>query len=90
MHDQRRLSASQEIPAAPLSLDFAFRVGSAPKDDDEALRIFEELTDAQDAQGDLLYLSLVSSRPPADYDFIVAAAKARGLVCFDPQSDSLL
>ena len=111
-----------------MSLDFAFWVGARPKDDEDALRIFDEFMDAQeeaageeppspaiqafvdellakwpgddenslwamfplDAQGDLLYLNLVSSRPSADYDFIVAAAKARGLVANDPQSDTLL
>ena len=43
-----------------------------------------------DAQGPLLYLALRYGRPAEEIEFIVATARARGLVCYDPQVSRLV
>lgn len=42
------------------------------------------------AHGPLLYLNLRYGRPADELEFIVAAARARGLVCYDPQFSQVL
>jgi hypothetical protein len=43
-----------------------------------------------DARGPLLYLALRYGRPVEEVAFMVAAARARGLVCYDPRFSQLL
>lgn len=43
-----------------------------------------------DAHGPLLYLALRYGRPVEEVEFIVATARARGLVCYDPQFSQLV
>jgi hypothetical protein len=43
-----------------------------------------------DAFGPLLYLALRYGRPVEEIEFIVATARERGLVCYDPQTSQLV
>ena len=44
----------------------------------------------QDAQGGTLYVNLVSAAPDEYIEFMAAAARRLGLVCFDPQVHRVL